>query len=461
MKLSLGLKQKQMLAPQLIQSLRLLQMPALQLEQEIRHQLETNPLLEEVEELEPNLEVDSDTEAEVDESVDTDWDEFLFDDEEGYKVRQPREEREDHFEGTASRAETLYDYLTEQLAFLKLSAEQRLIGEYIIGNIAPNGYLTITVDEMAEELQIPSEEVAAVLELIQGFDPPGIAARDLRESLLIQLRHKGMADTLAYRLVSEHLKVLGRKSVMQLSRMMGVTPERAQAAMETIKNLSPTPVQGRFDPGATPVIPDLVVERIGDEFHVIHNDSHVPQLRINSSYRSLMRRGSGSDKETKEYVKQKLDQAKWLLNSINQRRSTMVRAMEAIVERQREWFEHGPAYLKPLRMEDIAQAVDMNVATISRVSKGKYVQTPHGVYEIRSFFNQGVARDDGADMSKHSVKQRIQELIDAEPDDKPHSDQEIYRRLNAEGIKLARRTVTKYREELGIPAARLRKRVTK
>jgi RNA polymerase sigma-54 factor len=450
-----------MLAPQLIQSLRLLQMPALQLEQEIRHQLETNPLLEEVEELEPNLEVDSDTEAEVDESVDTDWDEFLFDDEEGYKVRQPREEREDHFEGTASRAETLYDYLTEQLAFLKLSAEQRLIGEYIIGNIAPNGYLTITVDEMAEELQIPSEEVAAVLELIQGFDPPGIAARDLRESLLIQLRHKGMADTLAYRLVSEHLKVLGRKSVMQLSRMMGVTPERAQAAMETIKNLSPTPVQGRFDPGATPVIPDLVVERIGDEFHVIHNDSHVPQLRINSSYRSLMRRGSGSDKETKEYVKQKLDQAKWLLNSINQRRSTMVRAMEAIVERQREWFEHGPAYLKPLRMEDIAQAVDMNVATISRVSKGKYVQTPHGVYEIRSFFNQGVARDDGADMSKHSVKQRIQELIDAEPDDKPHSDQEIYRRLNAEGIKLARRTVTKYREELGIPAARLRKRVTK
>lgn len=461
MKLSLGLKQKQMLAPQLIQSLRLLQMPALKLEQTIRHHLETNPLLEEIEELEPNLEVDGDTESEVDKNDDVDWDEFLFDDDEGYKVRQPREEREDRFEGTASRAETLYEYLMEQLCFLKLSDEQRLIGEYIVGNIAPNGYLTITVDEMAEELRIPSEEVTRVLELIQSFDPPGVAARDLRESLLIQLRQKKMENSLAYRLVDEHLNVLGRKSIMQLSRMTGASPEKAQAALEMIRNLAPTPVQGRFDPGATPVVPDLVVERVGNQFHVIHNDSHIPQLRINGGYRSLVRRGNTSDQETKDYVKQKLEQAKWLLNSINQRRTTMVRTMESIVERQREWFEQGPAYLKPLRMEDIAQAVDMNVATISRVSRGKYVQTPHGVYEIKYFFNQGVARDDGDDMSKHSVKQRIEEIIDDEPTDKPYSDQEIYRRLNAEGIKLARRTVTKYREELGIPSARLRKRVAK
>lgn len=461
MKLSLGLKQKQMLAPQLIQSLRLLQMPALKLEQTIRHHLETNPMLEEIEELEPNLEVDGDTESEVDKADDVDWEEFLFDDEEGYKVRQPREQKEDHFEGTASRIETLYDYLMEQLSFLKLSEEERLIGEYIIGNIAPNGYLTITVDEMAEELRIPSEQVARMLEVIQTFDPAGIAARDLRESLLIQMRQKGMEGTLAYRLVDEHLNVLGRKSIMQLSRMTGASPDKAQAALETIRSLSPTPVQGRFDPGATPVVPDLIVERIGDQFHVIHNDSHIPQLRINGSYRSLVGRGSKSDQETKDYVKQKLEQAKWLLSSINQRRATMVSTMDAIVERQREWFEHGPAYLKPLRMEDIAQAVDMNVATISRVSRGKYVQTPHGVYEIKYFFNQGVAREDGEDMSKRSVKQRIQEIIDDEPIEKPHSDQEIYKRLNAEGIKLARRTVTKYREELGLPSARLRKRVAK
>ncbi len=461
MKLSLGLKQKQMLAPQLIQSLQLLQMPALKLEQTLRHHLETNPLLEEIEELEPNLEVDGDTEAEVDKSDEVDWDEFLFDDDEGYKVRQPREETDDRLEGTASRVETLYDYLMEQLSFLKLSSEQRLIGEYIIGNIAPNGYLTITVDEMADELQIPSHEVSRVLELIQGFDPPGVGARGLRESLLLQMRQKGMEGSLAYRLVDEHLSVLGRKSIMQLSRMTGASPERAQAALETIRNLAPTPVQGRFDPGATPVVPDLIVERIGDQFHVIHNDSHIPQLRINGNYRSLVRRGSKSDQETKDYVKQKLEQAKWLLNSINQRRTTMIRTMEAIIERQREWFEHGPAFLKPLRMEDIAQAVDMNVATISRVSRGKYVQTPHGVYEIKYFFNQGVVREDGDDMSKRSVKQRIQEIIDAEPAEKPLSDQEVYRRLNDEGIKLARRTVTKYREELGIPSARLRKRVAK
>lgn len=463
MKLGLGLQLRlqQKLAPQLIQSLKMLQMPVLKLEQTLRHELAINPLLEEVEETAPETEVPEDeTQREVDDKESIDWDEYLFDNDDGYKVREQREHREDRFEGTAASATTLYDHLIEQLSFLKIENEERLIGEYIIGNIAPNGYLTISVDEMAHELEVDAERIASVLDRIQHFDPIGVAARDLRESLMIQLQEKGLEGSLAYRIVAEHINELDRKSILQISRLMGVPAERAQQALEVIRGLAPTPVQGRFDSGAMPVIPDLIIERFGDEHHVIHNDSYIPQLRINSGYRQLMKRGSDSTSETKKYVKSKLDQARWMINAINQRRSTMIRVMEAIIERQRDFFEHGQAFLKPLIMEEIAQAVEMNVATISRVSSGKYVQTPFGVVEIKYFFNSGIAKADGTDMAKQSVKLRIEEIVQSEPITKPFSDQEIHRRLDAEGIKLARRTVTKYREELKIPAARLRKRVS-
>ena len=469
MKLELRLGLRQTLAPQLIQSLKMLQMPALKLEQTIRHELATNPLLEEIEELEPD---DSDTDVETESEVeiaeasgdedagdDMDWDKYLFDDEDEYKVREHKEQVEERFEGMAAGSTSLSGHLMEQLSLLRLSKEERLIGEYVVGNIAPDGYLTISVPEMAEELAIEDSRIEPVLEMIQRFDPTGVGARDLRESLLIQMKEKGMEGTLAWRIVDEHLNELDRKSILQISRMMGVPPERAQQAMGVIKSLSPTPAYGRFDPGAIPVVPDLTVDRFGDEYLVFHNDSYIPRLRINANYRNLIRRGSDSSKDTKQYVRQKLEQARWLLNSINQRRNTMVRVMEAIIDRQKEFFEKGPAFLKPLIMEEIAQAVSMNVATISRVSSGKYVQTPIGVYEIKYFFNSGIAKAEGGDMSKRSVKQRLEEIIKSEPTEKPFSDQEIFRRLNDEGIRLARRTVTKYREELKIPPARLRKRV--
>lgn len=465
MKLGLQLRQKLTLAPQLIQSLKMLQMPLLKLEQTLRHELAINPLLEEVEE--PELEQEQELtdgefelaeEPKKEESVD--WDDYLFDDDEGYKVREQREFPDDTFEGgAAAQNENLYDHLNEQLSFLKLSEEEHLIGEYIIGNIAPDGYLTLSVAEMAAELQIEEAKIQKVLAMIQQFDPTGVGARDLRESLLLQLKERGQEGTLAYRIVDEHINDLERKSTLQIAKMMGVPFERAQKAMETIKTLNPTPTHGRFDSAAAPVVPDLVVERVGDDFEVFHNDRNVPRLRINSGYKNLIKRGSESSKDTKEYIRQKLEQARWLLNSINQRRSTMIRVMEAIVEEQREFFEKGAAFLKPLIMEDIAQKVEMNVATVSRVSNGKYVQTPLGVYEIKYFFNSGIAREDGEDVSKRRVKQRIEEIIRAEEPEKPLSDQEIFRRLNDEGIKLARRTVTKYREELKIKPARFRKRV--
>jgi len=464
---SLGLQQ--ILAPQLIQSLKMLQMPILKLEQTLRQELAINPLLEEVEDLEMEQETDTleapepeitqteTPEEPVNEKID--WDAYLAEDDEGYKVREQREQDEERFEGMAQSADNLYAHLTEQLSFLKLSEEEHLIGEYIIGNINPDGYLAISVPEMAAELQLEEAKIDAVLRMIQKFDPTGVGSRDLRESLLLQLKEKGQENTLAYRIVDEHIKDLEKKSILQIARLMGVQVDRVQKAMETIKALSPTPTYGRFESGAMPVVPDMIIERFGDEYLVFHNDRNVPRLRINAGYKQLIKRGGTSTKDTKDYIRQKLEQARWLLNAINQRRGTMIRVMEAIIEEQKEFFEKGPAFLKPLIMEDIARKVELNVATISRVSSGKYVQTPLGVYEIKYFFNSGIASEDGEDLSKRSVKQRIEEIIKAEDPEQPLSDQDIFKRLKDEKIMLARRTVTKYREELGIKPARFRKRV--
>ncbi len=444
----------------------MLQMPLLKLEQTLRMELAINPLLEEIEVLEEDQTLETsesdvvapETPAESPDQEKIDWDNYLGDDEEGYRVRESREPDEERFGEVAKSTDNLYTHLSEQLSFLKLSEEQHLIGEYIIGNISPDGYLTITVPEMAAELGIAVEKIEDVLKLIQHFDPIGVGSRDLRESLMIQLREKSLENTLAYRIVDEHLRDLEKKSMLQLAKMLSVPFEKIQKAMEMIKSLSPTPAHGRFDTAAMPVVPDLIVERYGDEYVVFHNDRNVPRLRINSGYKDLIKRGNSTDKNTKEYVKQKLEQARWLLNAINQRRSTMIRVMEAIIEEQHEFFEKGPAFLKPLIMDDIAQKVSMNVATISRVSSGKYVQTPLGVFEIKYFFNAGLANEDGEDLSKRTIKQRIEEIIRAESAENPLSDQEIFKMLQGERIKLARRTVTKYREELKIKPARFRKR---
>lgn len=463
MRLEIGLRQNMTLAPQLIQSLKMLQLPVLKLEQMLRQELATNPMLEE-EDL-PESEdserldelVDPASSTETAPKDDFDWENFLGEDSE-FVPKQIGEQSEESWERTPVVETTLYDHLVEQLKLTKLSDEEVEIGEFIIGNLDSSGLLTMSVEELADALKVPAESVTKVLTVLQGFDPPGVAARDIKESLLIQLHQKGQKDSLSARIIRDHFHELDRKTHQQLAKALSVSVERIREAMEELRTLSPRPAQGRFTTPALPVVPDLVVERIEDQYVVYHNDRSLPRLRVTNAYKDIMRRGSGVPTETRKYVKDKLEQARWLINAINQRRSTMTKVMEAIVEEQHEFFEKGSGFLKPLRMSDIADKVGMNVATVSRVSKEKYVQTPQGVREIKSFFSGGVEMVEGDAMSKRNVKTRIAELIQRENPAKPLSDQEIYKKLQLDGIKMARRTVTKYREELKIPSARFRKR---
>jgi RNA polymerase sigma-54 factor len=273
------------------------------------------------------------------------------------------------------------------------------------------------------------------------------------------LKERGLEQSLAYRIVNQHLNELDKKSLSQLAKSLDTEFEEVQKAMDLIRTLSPKPAAGRFVSGAVPIIPDLIVEKVGNEYLVFHNDKNIPRLRVNPAYKELLKKNSPTKPEARDYVKGKLEQARWLLNAINQRRTTMVNVMGAIIEEQKDFFEAGPEFLRPLTMEAIANKLNMNVATVSRVSNDKYVQTPQGLYEIRYFFTSGMTRDDGQEISKRQIKSLLEEIIKEEDPNSPLSDREIYSRLKEKGIGLARRTVTKYREELKILPARFRKRM--
>lgn len=463
MKLGLQIGLRQTLAPQLIQSLRLLQVPILRLEQILRQELSVNPMLEEVETLEteePDAPTTEEPVKEKKEEEKIDWDEYLGEESEFYTPRI-RENDEERLEVPATYEKSLYDHLIEQLSFCKITEEEYHIGEFIIGNIDDNGFLTISLEEVCSTLPCTIEQATKVLQLIQSFDPPGIGSRDLKEVLLIQLKEKGLEGSLAHKIVQEHLNELNKKSPSQLAKILGVNLEKVEEALEIIKSLSPQPTLGRFTIGAQAIVPDLVVEKIEGEFVVYHNDKYIPHLRVNPAYKELLKKDNRSTQETKTYIKEKLEQARWLINAINQRRSTMLKVMQAIIEEQKEFFENGSGSLKPLTMEEIANKIGMHVATVSRVSNDKYVQTPFGVFELRYFFDSGLTKDSGEELSKRNLKEKIEQMIREEDPLNPLSDQKIFQLLQKEGINLARRTVTKYREELRILPARFRKRSLK
>jgi RNA polymerase sigma-54 factor len=481
--MSQNLSLQQKMAPQLIQSLQLLQMSTLELELEIKQQLELNPLLEE--ELEATQEEDSAElleeglreEEEVPQDMEeVNWDALLEDQFEQNSYNNDISEYDPNWEVGREPQENrittippLSDQLREQLLLSELEGRDREIADFIIGNIDERGYLTADVTEIAQALEVPVEEVERALKVVQGFEPPGIGARDLRECLSIQLQQRSEASRdLALLVVRNHLEDLTKRRFGRITRALGITNDQLRTALDLIEKLQPYPGTScvsdysgllTLDTEVSYITPDIIVEKVGEDWVVSLREGNLPALRINASYAKLLKDGRRhSREEVQSYVSKKLNDARWLINAIHQRRATMLKVANYIVRAQMSFFEKGSAFLRPMVLQDVADAVSMHVSTISRVSNGKYMQTPHGVFELKYFFDGKVHRDDGEDVSARSVKERIAALVAAEDPDNPLSDQEIAEVLSREGLKIARRTVAKYRDQLGINAQRYRKK---
>lgn len=484
LRLSQNLALQQRMAPQLIQSLQLLQMSTLELELEIKQQIEINPMLdetleqvEEAEEAEEQTKEEGlDEEAELpDDFEEVNWDALLEDQFDANSYNNDTAEYDPNWEQDREPQQNrittmppLLEQLHDQLTLSNLAGNDVEIAGFIIGSIGDRGYLSCSVEEIAEAMGIPPEEVERVLKVVQDFEPPGIGARDLRECLLIQLEQRdGEGRDLALQIVREHMEDLTKRRFSRITRALGIDNEELKGAMDLIERLQPNPGATStsdynglltLDTEVPYVTPDLIVEKVGEDWVVSLTDGNLPSLRINASYAKLLKDGRGSKDEIRTYVSKKLNDARWLINAINQRRTTMLKVANYIVRAQMDWFERGPAFLRPMVLQDVADAVSMHVSTISRVSNGKYMQTPHGVLELKYFFDSRVHRHDGEDVSARSVKERISGLIGNEDKGKPLSDQEIANALGKEGLQIARRTVAKYRDQLRINSQRYRKK---
>ncbi|MGQ9602820.1 MAG: RNA polymerase factor sigma-54 [bacterium] len=455
---------KIVMTPKLQQAIRLLQVPALELQQILKHELLTNPMLEEQEELEetPVEQIEEPTAEDAGEfkasENEIDWDRYLKDGfEMGSASLEEKDETEDRLEPVPVAKPSIEEYLMSQLRMAVSCEEDLKIGEFIIGSLDSNGYLTVGANEIAEYLGVDEKDVDRVLSIIRKFDPPGIGARDLRECLMIQLEQAGKENSLAYRLVSDHLDDLLKKKYAEISKKLKVSVEELNAAAEVVGKLDPRPGTRYSHEDAGYIVPDLIVEKIGDDYVIQTNDRGVPHLRVNRTYREILAKAKERSREEHDYVVDKLNSAKWLINTIEQRRQTMLKVMKAILEAQRDFFDKGEGYLKPLTLQEIAEVVGLHESTVSRVTSNKYVQTPRGVYNLKFFFSSGLKTDEGDLASSRIIKTKIAEMIKNEDRRNPLSDQEIAQRLRNEGFILARRTVAKYRDQLGILPARMRK----
>ncbi|GMV04367.1 MAG: RNA polymerase sigma-54 factor [Gemmatimonadota bacterium] len=491
---STQLRQEMRINPRLYQAMELLYMPLLDLEQHMKEEMEENPFLEMAEaEVQKEVELKEDTKDEpVNENVD--WEEILLD---GFDVggRRAQYEHTEYVEPTAVESHDLHDHLEEQLRYVSLSEREVRMGEEIIGNIDDQGSLTCPLDDVVagvnawlvevrpaaeknvleledeeereaelrelEELFRPYQpaEAEAMLEVIQGFDPPGVGARDVRESILIQLRQKGMRNSVAYRLVEEHFEALINRRLNDIARALGISPREVQDAADQIALLDPKPGTQYSDEPERYVIPDLIVEKIDGEYLVFVNDTSLPRLRISRSYREVARDKSKFTGENRDFIASKLNSANWMIQAIEQRRQTMLKVMGFIVDRQRDFFEKGVQYLRPLTLREVADHIEMHESTVSRVTNQKWVQTPRGVFSLKYFFSSGLSTTSGEDISARGVKDKIKSLVGEENPKKPLTDQAIVKHLKADGVNIARRTVAKYRDQLGILPARMRKRV--
>ncbi|MEE8561124.1 MAG: RNA polymerase factor sigma-54 [Gemmatimonadota bacterium] len=467
------MRQEMKVNPRLYQAMDLLYMPLLDLQQHLKQELENNPFLDLVE---PEEELKEEEEEEEEETAEDeiDWEEILLN---GFDVggRRAEYEEREYYRPTPASIRDLWDYLRDQLQLLRLSPREFLLGEEIIGNINREGFLTCSLEEVVEALNAYLAELEAdsadgaepytlaeaeqMLGMVQAFDPSGIGARDLRECLLLQLRDRGETESLAHRIVRDHFQELVNHRWSELSKEHGISPRDVQAAADEIAKLDPKPGLKHAEARNDYVTPDLVVEKVDDHYYVFHNDTSLPRLKLSRSYREVARDKSQFTGENKAFIAKKLNSAQWMIQAIEQRRQTMLKVMNFIVDRQREFFEKGVEYLKPLTLREVAEHIDMHESTVSRVTNGKYAQTPRGVLPLKFFFSSGLSTDYGEDVSARGIRARIEKLVHEEDAMRPLTDQSIVDILKDEGVRIARRTVAKYRDQLGILSARMRKRV--
>ncbi|MEE9133685.1 MAG: RNA polymerase factor sigma-54 [Gemmatimonadota bacterium] len=461
--------------PRLYQAMDLLYMPLLDLQQHLKQELVANPFLEMVEPTDEPAEENTESDEKEDEN-EIDWEDILLD---GFDMGGRREEYEEreYFEPTAVATRDLYDHLHDQISLLRLELRQVMIAEEIVGNIDDSGFLTCPVEEVLDSLNrylesdeakaagfedeepFTLEEVEEALKIIQRLDPAGIGARDLRECLLLQLTDVNAEDGLVFDIVDRHFDQLVNHRWAEISKELGVSPSEVQAAADEIAKLDPKPGLRYSGGEGNYIIADLVVEKIDGDYIVAHNDTALPRLRLSRSYREVAKDKSKFKGENKEFISNKLNNANWMLQAIEQRRQTMLKVMNFIVNRQRDFFEEGIEHLKPLTLREVAEVINMHESTVSRVTNQKYAQTPRGVFPLKFFFSSGLSTDSGEDVSARGIKARIQKLVSDEDPKKPLTDQAIVDILKREGINIARRTVAKYRDQLGILSARMRKRV--
>lgn len=482
---STQLRQELKINPRLYQAMDLLYMPLLDLQQHLKQELLNNPFLELVE-LEDDEEEDSEAEAaeveaeEEPKKDEIDWEDILLD---GFDTGGHREEHEERefYEPVTVATRDLSDHLRDQIRLLDLTPREQLLADEFIGNINEEGYLSCSLEEIRggindvvrsaaadagmedpEDSELPLytvEEVERMLTVVQGLDPAGVCARDLRECLMLQLRDAGLEQSVPFRLVRDCFDELINHRWSEISKRFGISPADVQAAADEIAKLDPKPGLVYSDAGDNYIIPDLVVEKIDGQYHVFLNDANLPRLKLSRSYQEIARDKKKFEGENKEFISNKLNSANWMIQAIEQRRQTMLKVMNYIVDRQREFFEKGVQFLKPLTLREVAEVINMHESTVSRVTNEKFVQTPRGVLPLKFFFSSGLSTTGGEDVSARGIKAQIEKLVADEDPRDPLTDQAIVNILRESGVQIARRTVAKYRDQLGVLSARMRKRV--
>ena len=472
LKQSLNLTQQLIMTPQLQQAIKLLQLSRLELVDTITEEMEENPVLEE--QVSGETEEDSqkeDVKDGVEESTsdvpevtvvecardDVDWENYLSEYNTGW-AGSPYEEREaPTFDNFTSTKTSLNSHLMWQLNMSNLDNEQREIGVHIIGNLDEDGYLDIPLEEISTITGYPLEKVLEALYFIQNFDPIGVAARDTKESLLIQVRFHNLGGTIAERIITDHLKDLEVKRYDRIAKELSVPFEEILRAVFVIQGLEPKPGRAYSEEETIYITPDIYVFEMGDDYQIVLNEDGLPKLRISAYYKDILRNKNSLSENARTYIQEKLRSAAWLIKSIHQRQRTIYRVTESIVRFQRDFFDKGMTQLKPLVLRDVAEDIEMHESTVSRVTTNKYVFTPQGTFELKFFFNSSINSVDGEAVASESVKEHIRNIIKAENKDKPCSDQEIVRILKRRNINAARRTVAKYRESMAILPSRKRK----